>query len=103
MNRALRRQQLKEGANKSARPASAMPRTGPSRPPAGGPAAARGGFLRPRFAMEIISELRKVTWPSRHDVWNLTLVVTVVTIIIGAVLGGIDIAFGWLIDQTLLN
>jgi len=67
-----------------------------------GPAALKFG-LRPRFAEEIISELRKVTWPTREDVVHLTVVVVIITLILGAVLGAIDIGFGWLIDNTLLR
>ena len=58
---------------------------------------------RPQFAVDIISELRKVVWPEREDVVHLTVVVVIVTIILGAILGGIDIGFGWLIDNTLLR
>ena len=58
---------------------------------------------RPRFVMDIISELRKVVWPSRQDTTYLTIVVLVVAAIVGAALGGIDIGFGWLIDNTLLK
>jgi preprotein translocase subunit SecE len=107
MNRALRRQQLKDqpkAGAKSTRPAAqgrAIPRTGPA------PASARprSGVSRlvPRFAMEIISELRKVQWPTRDEVIHLTVVVVIVTIIIGAVLGLIDIAFGRLVDEVLLD
>ena len=103
MNRAVRRQQLKEpkpgkGARVSAR--TAVPRTG-----AAARREVRGGILgwRPRFAMDIISELRKVVWPTREDTFHLTVVVVLVTIAMGAVLGGIDIGFGWLIDNTLLR
>jgi preprotein translocase SecE subunit len=53
--------------------------------------------------MDIISELRKVVWPSRYDVWHLTVVVVIVTLIVGAALGGIDMAFAQLIDHTLLK
>ncbi|KKL57326.1 hypothetical protein LCGC14_2236520 [marine sediment metagenome] len=53
--------------------------------------------------MDIISELRKVVWPSRQDATYLTIVVLIVAAIIGAALGGIDIGFGWLIDNTLLK
>jgi preprotein translocase subunit SecE len=79
-----------------------MPSTGtgaPRRPASG------GGILawRPRFLVDVITELRKVVWPERDDVVHLTVVVVIVTIIIGAVLGGIDIGFGWLVDKTLLN
>jgi preprotein translocase subunit SecE len=59
--------------------------------------------LVPRFLMDIISELRKVVWPTREDTFHLALVVVIVTIIFGAILGAIDIGFGWLIDRTLLN
>ncbi len=58
---------------------------------------------RPRFVMDIISELRKVVWPSRQDTTYLTIVVLIVAAIVGAALGGIDIGFGWLIDNTLLK
>jgi preprotein translocase subunit SecE len=104
-NRAIRRQQLKEPKpGKETRSAqSAIPGTGPSRPSQR--EHSRGGPLswRPRFVTEIISELRKVIWPTRDDVVYLTFVVVVVTIVIGAILGGIDMGFGWLIDKTLLN
>lgn len=68
-------------------------------------AAGGGGVLawRPRFLMDIISELRKVVWPSREDTLHLAVVVVIVTIIFGALLGAIDIGFGWLIDETLLK
>lgn len=102
-NRAVRRQQLKEpksprGGRNPAR-SIATPRTTTS-----GRAAQTGGaWYRPRWLMDIISELRKVVWPSRSDVWHLTVVVVIVTLIIGAVLGAIDIGFGQLIDNTLLK
>jgi preprotein translocase SecE subunit len=106
MNRSLRRQRLKEakerpGARVSARPAARLPATA-----AGGAARGegRGGaFWRPRFVMDIISELRKVVWPTREDTMYLTVVVVIVTLILGAVLGAIDIGFGWLIERTLLS
>ncbi len=103
-NRAVRRQQAKEPkSDKSARASArkAMPSTGPS-PRTAQPA--RGGVLgwRPRFLMDIISELRKVIWPKREDVYHLTVVIVIVTLIIGAILGAIDISFGWIIDKTLL-
>ena len=46
-----------------------------------------------RFFGEVISELRKVTWPSRQETTRLTILVLVVSIIIGAILGVIDIGF----------
>lgn len=104
MNRAVRRQQTKTKEGKAGRSAArpSLPRASAARPAArtGG-----GGLLawRPRFLMDIISELRKVVWPSREDTLHLAVVVVIVTIIFGAVLGAIDIGFGWLIDETLLK
>jgi preprotein translocase subunit SecE len=78
-----------------------MPGPQKGAPPRG--AAGRGSLLRPKFVTDIISELRKVVWPTRQDVVYLTIVVVIVTLILGAVLGAIDIAFGWLIEKTLLT
>ncbi len=52
--------------------------------------------------MDIISELRKVTWPTRQETAHLTLVVLVVSILFGIVLGSADLFFNWLIERTLL-
>jgi len=101
MNRALRRQQVKDKPGNA--PARAMPRTGAPRPAAR--EAPRGGnpIWKPRFLMDIISELRKVVWPKREDVVNLTIVIVIVTILVGALLGGIDFLFGWLVDEYLIG
>jgi len=56
-----------------------------------------------RWLADIISELRKVTWPSRQETTNLTSVVLVVSLLVAAVLGGADVGFSWLIEQTLLR
>jgi preprotein translocase subunit SecE len=53
--------------------------------------------------MDIIGELRKVVWPSREDTLHMAVVVCIVTIIFGAILGGIDIGFAWLVDRVLLD
>jgi preprotein translocase subunit SecE len=102
MSRAVRRQQAKaDRAKPKAAPARAIPSSGPKRAPQA-KEAKRSSFL-PRWLADIISELRKVVWPTREDVVYLTFVVVVVTIVLGAILGVIDIAFGWLIDELLLG
>ena len=100
-NRALRRQQTREPKPKRGAAKRALPSTGPSRPSSAG----GGGILswRPQIIIDVITELRKVVWPSRPDVIHLTVVVVIVTLILGAILGAIDIGFGWLIDEALLN
>jgi preprotein translocase subunit SecE len=57
----------------------------------------------PRWLQDIVSELRKVTWPTRQETANLTMVVVVVSLAVGVALGGIDLLFNWLIENTLLR
>ncbi len=107
MSRALRRHPpTKAKGSRGRAGARPIPRTGAAR--AAPPGEGRSGLSavaswRPRFAMDIINELRKVVWPSRQDATYLTIVVLIVAAIVGAALGGIDIGFGWLIDNTLLK
>jgi preprotein translocase subunit SecE len=75
----------------------------PSRPGAKREGGAGLASWRPRFLTDIITELRKVVWPSRQDTIHLTIVVVIVAIIMGALLGSIDVGFGWIIDRVLLN
>jgi preprotein translocase SecE subunit len=63
----------------------------------------RGSLFKPRWAMDIISELRKVTWPGRGDIAYLSMVVVIIALIVGAILGSFDLLFGWLIEQTILR
>ncbi|MGH7301417.1 MAG: preprotein translocase subunit SecE, partial [Candidatus Rokuibacteriota bacterium] len=48
------------------------------------------GRLQPRFVGDVISELRKVTWPTASETRYLTIVVAIVAAGVGAVLGGVD-------------
>lgn len=43
------------------------------------------------FLKEVKSELLKVNWPSRQEVIKLTVIVIVISAIIGAYIGGMDI------------
>jgi preprotein translocase SecE subunit len=98
MNRALRRHPVVSRQAPKGRP----PRL-PGRASAG-TRAGRGGLrFLPQFAAEIWAELRKVTWPSRETTFHLTVVVVVVAVTVGAILGGIDAAFAWLIQKLLLG
>ncbi len=67
---------------------------------------ARGRIYRwthPRFFMEIYVELRKVVWPSRMETRNLTTVVVIVAVAVGAVLGAVDWVFNRLLENVLLR
>ena len=59
-------------------------------------------WTHPRFLLDIASELRKVVWPSRHETRNLTTVVLVVAIAVGAILGAVDWVFNRLLENVLL-
>ncbi len=58
------------------------------------------GSLTPRFVGDVISELRKVTWPTATETRYLTIVVAIVAVTVGAILGGVDLVFGWVIEQV---
>ncbi len=78
------------------RPAGPPPRR--ATPSGGG-----GGRRRSNFVGDVISELRKVTWPSREEAIRLTGIVLAVSIVIGAFLGGVDYVFYWIINVLLLG
>ena len=69
------------------------------------PAAQKKRFRlkQPNWLEEIISELKKVAWPTREETAYLTTVVIIVAVAAGVVLGVVDIFFSWLIDHVLLN
>ncbi|MCJ7611425.1 MAG: preprotein translocase subunit SecE [Candidatus Aminicenantes bacterium] len=52
------------------------------------------------FLKETKAELKKVTWPSRPEVINTTLVVILATFFFGFYLFFMDIIFSWLITQV---
>jgi preprotein translocase subunit SecE len=51
------------------------------------------------FLKDVRSELRKVTWPGRSEVYSTTLVVIFAMIFFGFYLFFMDIIFSWVISQ----
>ena len=107
MSRAVRRQQRqaaapKEGAAQPPRGLGATRRPTSSRG-ARTSTASRRRLRQPAWMEDIVSELKKVTWPSRDETIYLTTVVIVVAVLVGTLLGGIDIFFNWAIDRILLR
>jgi len=45
------------------------------------------------FLREVRDELKKVVWPTRQETIRLTLVVIVISLIVGLFLGGLDFIF----------
>jgi len=51
------------------------------------------------FLKEVRAELKKVTWPSRNEVYSTTIVVIIATIFFGFYLFFMDVIFSWVMDQ----
>ena len=106
MGRAARRAQerAERRAKQQAQRSNRSPRASVSvSAPADSTAVQRGSFFRPRWLMDIMSELRKVTWPTRQTTAHLTVVVIVISILCGVLLGAADLGFSWLVERTILR
>lgn len=44
-----------------------------------------------KFVQEVVSELKKVTWPNRAETTKLTAVVIAISILVGVFIGGLDV------------
>ncbi len=53
------------------------------------------------FAQEVLVEFRKVTWPSRQELVNSTIVVIVVTVVLALFLGAVDIVLARAVEWVL--
>ncbi|MGQ9673715.1 MAG: preprotein translocase subunit SecE [Candidatus Aminicenantales bacterium] len=51
------------------------------------------------FLRDVRAEARKVTWPSRQEIYSTTLVVIFAIIFFGFYLFFMDIIFSWVITQ----
>jgi preprotein translocase subunit SecE len=45
------------------------------------------------FFVEVVAELRRAHWPTRQEALRLSLLVLVVIVVIGAILGALDLGF----------
>ena len=109
MSRAMRRQQLVKkppSQQPSFRPSGPRPQKKPDTSAAAVEARSKRSAYEkyvPRYPREIVSELRKVTWPTREETTRLGFAVIVVSVFMGLALGGVDLGFNWLVDNTLLK
>ncbi len=56
-----------------------------------------------RFISETIAELKKVVWLSRREVTYLTVLVIIVSVVMGIFLGFIDFGFTKLVNNVFLG
>jgi len=52
-----------------------------------------------QFLKDVKAELKKVTWPSKNEVVNTTVVVIAATVFFGFYLFFMDVIFSWVIGQ----
>lgn len=67
-----------------------------------GSSAKRSG-TRFRFFSEIISELKKVVWLTRREAAYLTVIVLIVSIVVGLILGVFDYGFTRLVNDVFIG
>ena len=82
MNRELRRLSEREEKRQRTQRAS----RGPQRP-----RRERVGFRQ--FIREVRQELRRVAWPSRHELWTFTVVTVTTTAVLTGIIFGMDFLF----------
>ena len=54
-----------------------------------------------QFYLEVRSEMRKVSWPGRQEVFSTTLIVIAAVLFFGAYLGVVDVALGAGVSKLL--
>ena len=61
------------------------------------------GFVQrvQEFIREVLAEFRRVTWPSRQELINATVVVVAVTVILAFFLGAVDVALARIVERIL--
>ena len=55
------------------------------------------------FFKEVYIELRKVNWLSRKEVLRYTLIVVAVTLLVAAILGGLDFVFSSILQKFVIK
>ncbi len=115
----MARNRDKNTGDEGARSSSSGKAKGSSRPPAkssrvrptpGGKSQKTGSYTKDvqqgrsrRFVTEVVSEMKKVSWPNRVELLQATLVVLVAVAIMAVFLGGADVVSEYITDQIFPN
>jgi preprotein translocase subunit SecE len=54
-----------------------------------------------RFLTEVRSELGRVTWPNRREVWATTIVVILTSLVFGLYLYGVDLVLSRIVGSII--
>ena len=79
-------------------------KTTPARTPERAPDAGHGWLANTRtFFTEVRNEMRRVTWPSRKEVYATTVIVILTSALFGVYLWGVDLALDRLLQWIYRN
>jgi preprotein translocase subunit SecE len=53
------------------------------------------------FLQETYAELKKVVWPTRNDIFRLTAIVILLSVLMGLYIGGLDLLFSKIMELLL--
>lgn len=56
-------------------------------------------FNPAKFATEVRTEARRITWPARKEVWITTVMVMIMVVVASLFLWACDGLFGWLLSM----
>jgi preprotein translocase subunit SecE len=54
------------------------------------------------YLKEVITEMKKVNWPTRHETVRYTLIVVGISVAVAIYLGGLDFVFTALLNKFIL-
>lgn len=49
-----------------------------------------------------VEEMKKVTWPTKKETYNYTLLVVGISVSVAIFLGALDFLFAWLLEKVIL-
>lgn len=50
-----------------------------------------------------VEEMRKVTWPTKKETQNYTILVVTISVAVAAFLGALDYVFSWGLEKLIAN
>lgn len=66
-------------------------------------AATKKSGRRFRLFGDTIAELKKVVWPTRQEAIRLSIIVIILTLVLGVILGALDYGFSRLVKDLFLR
>jgi preprotein translocase SecE subunit len=93
---------MKPTVNRPGKPAGSRPPAGRAAAPAAGSRAASAAQMQ-AFVTGVVSEMKRVTWPSREEWVTATLLTLGLVVVVGLYTAAADHLFGWLVGLVTGN